>query len=156
MATIVEAFNAMPDKKLMVVGDGPDYKKIKKLAKSNIELKGFLDSNELKNYMQNAKAFVFAAKEDFGIIPVEAQACGTPVIGYNSGGLKETVIDEVTGVLFDHQTAEAIKAAVVKFENMTFNTQEIRTNAMRFSSTRFEEEMKTFIDSKYKEFKKNR
>lgn len=156
MATIVEAFNEMPDKKLMVIGDGPDYNKIRKLAKSNIELKGFINSNELKSYMQNAKAFVFAAKEDFGIIPVEAQACGTPVIGYNSGGLKETVVDDITGVLFDHQTPESIKNAVHKFENMTFDAQEIRTNALRFSSARFEKEMKAFIDSKYTAFKTNR
>jgi glycosyltransferase involved in cell wall biosynthesis len=153
MATIVEAFNEMPDRKLVVIGDGPDYNKINKLAKDNIELKGFLNSNELKSYMQNAKAFVFAAKEDFGIIPVEAQACGTPIIGFNEGGLKETVIDGKTGVLFDQQTPQAIKKAIEKFEKMSFNAQDIRTNAMRFSSSRFEDEMKAFIDLKYKEFK---
>ncbi|TXD83948.1 glycosyltransferase family 4 protein [Subsaximicrobium wynnwilliamsii] len=150
---IVETFNEMPNKKLIVLGDGPDYKHIKKIAKSNIELKGFMEADDLKVYMQEAKAFVFAAKEDFGIVPVEAQACGTPVIGYNAGGLRETVKDGETGVFFDSQTTEAIKAAVEKFESLTFDANTIRENALRFSTERFEREMKAFIETKYKEFK---
>ena len=122
---IVEAFNQMPNKKLVVLGDGPDFKTIKKIAKSNIELLGFVSSSTLKQYLQKAKGFVFAAEEDFGIIPVEAQACGTPVIGFNKGGLKETVVDGKTGVLFNHQTTDSIIDAINHFETISFSVEEI-------------------------------
>lgn len=154
--TIVEAFNQMPDKKLYVIGDGPDFKAIKKIAKSNIELLGFVDSTKLIGYLQKAKAFVFAAEEDFGIIPVEAQACGTPVIGFGKGGLNETVINNKTGVLFYKQTPKDIVDAVNHFESLSLSTEEIRKNAERFSKERFEEEMLNFVNSKFEEFQKNK
>lgn len=91
MDLIVEAFTQMPDKKLVVIGDGPDFEKIKKKAGTNVTLLGFAPDNVMRDYMQHAKAFVFAAEEDFGITPVEAQACGTPVIAYGKGGSLETV-----------------------------------------------------------------
>lgn len=150
---IVRAFNEMPNKKLVVGGDGPDYKKIKKIAKDNIEFVGFLETSSLKNYLQNTKAFVFAAEEDFGIIPVEAQACGTPVIAFNKGGLKETVINDKTGVLFNKQEESSIIDAVNHFENKSFSTEEIRINAEKFSKKRFEKEIKDFVEKKYFEFK---
>lgn len=150
---IVKAFNNMPNKKLIVAGDGPEYKKIKSIAKSNIELVGFLKTNELKGYISKAKAFVFAAEEDFGIIPVEAQACGTPVIAYNKGGSKETVIDKETGLLFNHQTEKSIIDAVANFETLDFNPSTIRQNAMRFSKERFEKEMRDFVTEEYKRFR---
>src|SRR5690606_2433950 len=108
---------------------------------------------ELKGYLQNAKAFVFAAEEDFGIIPVEAQSCGTPVIGFNKGGLKETVIDNKTGVLFDHQTSECIIDAVKHFETLKFDADSIRENALKFSKERFELEIEAFVNQKYSDFK---
>lgn len=91
MDLIVEAFSRMPDKKLVVIGDGPDFGKIKSKATNNITLLGYQPFGVLKDYMQKAKAFVFAAEEDFGITPVEAQACGTPVIAFGKGGALETV-----------------------------------------------------------------
>lgn len=97
---IVETFNELPHLQLIVAGDGPEFQKIQKIAKSNIQLVGFVDAMLLKKYMQKAKGFVFAAEEDFGIIPVEAQACGTPVIAFGKGGALETVLDNVTGVFF--------------------------------------------------------
>ena len=155
MQLIVEAFNNMPNKNLIVAGDGPEFKNIKKIAKKNIKLKGFLTNVELKNYMQKAKAFVFAAEEDFGIVPVEAQACGTPVIGFNKGGLTETVIHKKTGILFNEQTSQSIQEAVSEFEKHTFDVDEIRKNAIRFSKERFEREMKEFVEAKYSLFKRN-
>lgn len=83
---IVEAFSHMPDKKLIVIGDGPEMKKIKSRATKNIEILGYQSDQIMQDYMQKAKAFVFAAEEDFGITPVEAQACGTPVIAFGKGG----------------------------------------------------------------------
>ncbi|MBC9797461.1 glycosyltransferase [Sinomicrobium weinanense] len=153
---IVRAFNDMPDKKLIVAGDGPDYKKITQLAKANIELVGFISDKELKTYMQNAKAFVYAAEEDFGIVPVEAQACGTPVIGYGRGGLKETVIHEKTGLLFPEQTLTSIKDAVQYFERLKFDYEGIHEHALKFSKERFEKEIKDFVENAYTEFLKGR
>lgn len=112
--------------------------------------------DELKHYMQKAKAFVFAAEEDFGIVPVEAQACGTPVIGFNKGGLRETVIHEKTGFLFQEQTSESIQNAVMQFEKIVFSPDEIRQNSLRFSKERFEKEMKEFVESKFDLFQSNK
>jgi glycosyltransferase involved in cell wall biosynthesis len=152
---IVRAFNKMPDKKLVVSGDGPEFNKINKLAGQNIELLGFIDNEKLKHYLEEAKAFIFAAEEDFGIIPVEAQACGTPVIAFGKGGVLETVIKNSTGVFFYKQEAESIVMAVKEFEKMSFNYSKIRDNAMRFSKERFETEMRNFVLSKYKIFQEN-
>ncbi|MGE4530468.1 MAG: glycosyltransferase family 4 protein, partial [Acidithiobacillus sp.] len=91
MDLIVDAFSNMPDKRLVVIGDGPDMKKIRSKAGANIQFLGYQPFDVLRDYMQRAKAFVFAAEEDFGITPVEAQACGTPVIAYGRGGALETV-----------------------------------------------------------------
>ncbi len=88
---IIEAFNSMPDKKLIVIGDGPDAERCKRLAGNNVVFMGYQSTEVLKDHMQRAKAFVFAAEEDFGIIPVEAQACGTPVIAFGKGGALETI-----------------------------------------------------------------
>lgn len=153
MDLIVEAFSKMPDKKLIVAGDGPEFDKIKKLATPNIKFKGFVSSGDLKLYMQKAKCFVFAAEEDFGIIPVEAQACGTPVIAFVKGGSNETVIHRKTGYLFNEQNVNSIYNAVNQFEKIDFNPEEIRNNALRFSKERFEEEIKGFVENKYKLFK---
>jgi len=152
---IVEAFSKMPDKRLIVIGDGPDFKKIKSIAKENIEILGYQSFEVLKDYMQRAKAFVFAAEEDFGITPVEAQACGTPVIAYGKGGSLETVrgIDErekPTGLFFYEQTSHSIEQAVKKFEliHEKFTPLNCRDHAINFSPERFREEFKHFIESK--------
>lgn len=161
IALIAEAFTAMPDKKLKIVGTGPDYKKIQQLAANcpNIELLGFVADEQLKLLMQQAKAFVFAAEEDFGIVPVEAQACGTPVIAYGRGGALETVngLDSTapTGVFFASQTTEAIQQAVSEFEQQSVITPEVcAANALRFTTERFRSQFKNFVLAKYQEFNK--
>lgn len=150
---IVRAFNNMPKKKLVVAGVGPDLKKIKTIAKQNIEFLGFIEDQQLKKYMSKARAFVFAAEEDFGIVPVEAQACGTPVIGFNKGGTRETVLDMKTGLLFDNQTEKSIIEAVNKFESLEFDFDEVRENSLRFSKERFEKEMEEFVKFQFEKFK---
>lgn len=147
---IVEAFLMMNDKKLLVVGDGPELNKIKSKASANIEILGYMDSKKLKSLMQGAKAFVFAAEEDFGITVVEAMACGTPVIAFNKGGTAETVIDGVTGILFDSQTPESIINAVARFEETVgkFNSLVMTQHSKKFSRAVFEKSMKDYVEQK--------
>ncbi|MDZ7626442.1 MAG: glycosyltransferase [Ignavibacteriaceae bacterium] len=113
---VVEAFNQLPDKKLVVIGSGPEKEKIKNIAGPNIEFLPHQPTDKLKEYLMKAKAFVFAAEEDFGIVVVEAMASGTPVIALNKGGTAESVINGKTGVLFNEQNPESIKNAVKEFE----------------------------------------
>ncbi|HBQ5372280.1 TPA: glycosyltransferase family 4 protein, partial [Klebsiella pneumoniae] len=113
---IVEAFSKMPEKKLVVIGDGPEMSKIRKIAGANIEILGFQPNDVMEEYMMDAKAFVFAAEEDFGITPVEAQACGTPVIAFGKGGVLETIKnlgqEEPTGLFFYEQNIDSLISAI--------------------------------------------
>ena len=153
MDLIVRAFACMPDKKLVIIGDGPQFDKVKQAATPNITILGYQPFNVLRDHMQRAKAFVFAAEEDFGIIPVEAQACGTPVIAFGKGGALETVIDGKTGVLFYEQTETAIKDAVMKFETQfEFSPKYIRQHAESFSTERFNSQFKSFVEEKSLDF----
>lgn len=156
---IVEAFSKMPDKKLIVIGDGPEMKKIQSKATDNIKLLGYQPFAVLKEHMQNAKAFVFAAEEDFGIIPVEAQACGTPVIAFGKGGALETVrpisLAEPTGVFFGEQTVASLHEAIHEFEKSSplITSQACRKNAEKFSHSRFNQEFMNFVNEKWNLFK---
>ncbi len=149
---IVAAFSQMGDRQLIVIGDGEQMAKIRAEAGRNIQFVGHQESDKLREYMQNAKAFVFAAEEDFGITPVEAQACGTPVIAYGRGGVCESVrgldSDRPTGVFFVKQSVESICAAVIEFENSgdRIVPQTCRDNAMRFSTDRFQAEFLAFVN----------
>ncbi|MDO4921253.1 MAG: glycosyltransferase family 4 protein [Phascolarctobacterium sp.] len=155
MDLIVEAFSKMPDKKLIVIGDGPDFSKIKAKAGKNVTLMGYQPFEILKEHMQKAKAFVFAAEEDFGIVPVEAQACGTPVIAYGKGGSLETVRglgkEEPTGIFFQEQTADSLIDAVKLFEEQEalLTPQNCRKHAEKFGIKRFREEFKSFVENKF-------
>lgn len=164
MDLIVQAFTKMPDKKLIVIGDGSEFSKIQDLAMgySNIKLLGYQPFSVLKDHMQRAKAFVFAAEEDFGITPVEAQACGTPVIAFGKGGALETVrplgVDAPTGLFFDTQSVPSLCAAVKSFEDNQhmFTAADCRTNAEKFSTQRFEREFSEFVETKWAEFSANK
>lgn len=140
---IVEAFSAMPQRKLVVIGDGPQMQKIRAKAGPNVTILGYQPFEVLKDHMQRAKAFVFAAEEDFGISVVEAQACGTPVIAFGKGGALETVRDlaqrNPTGLFFMQQDVAALQAAVERFEHSLelFTPRACRANAERFSAPLF-------------------
>lgn len=155
---IVSAFAKMPDKKLVVIGDGSEMEKIKQLATDNITLLGYQDDAALVDYMKRAKAYVFAAEEDFGISPVEAQASGTPVITYGKGGCLETVIplgsEKPTGLFFFEQTADAICDAVNDFEkhHSDINSHDCREHALTFSEQRFRNEMSSFVENAWMQF----
>jgi len=154
---IVEAFKQLPDKRLVVIGDGPEHKKIKALAGSNVQILGYQSDAVMVDYMRRAKAFVFAAQEDFGILPVEAQACGTPVIAYGRGGARETVVDKRTGLLFEEQTVESLIGAIERFERLQgeFNSASIQRHAASFSNARFRREIQNHIDQQLLEREKN-
>lgn len=151
---IIEAFAQMPDKKLIVAGTGPELDRLKNKFLVNVEFIGYQDEKALKELMQKARAFVFSAEEDFGIVVVEAMACGTPVIALNKGGTAETVIDGKTGILFNEQTVEDIKDAIKRFEKIedTFNHKEIAEHTRKFSRQIFEQNMKNYVDEKIEQF----
>ncbi|MGO2511157.1 glycosyltransferase family 4 protein [Marinomonas polaris] len=156
LALIAEAFSKMPDKKLIIIGDGPERDKVEKIASSssNISYLGYQDYQTLKEHMMKARAFIFAAEEDFGIVPLEAQACGTPVIAFGKGGSLDTVIDKKTGFYFHKQTADSIIKAVNEFEKnhcLLLEPSEIRAHAMKFSTEIFKENFKQFVLEKCEE-----
>ena len=156
---IVEAFSHMPDKKLIVIGDGSEMSKIKSKATKNIEIRGYQPNAVMEEHMRKAKAFVFAAEEDFGITPVEAQACGTPVIAFGKGGALETVrphgVNDATGVFFNKQNIASVIDAVNNFENISslIEPMACRNNALRFSNERFNLELSGYIDNKWFDFR---
>ncbi|MBR8005813.1 glycosyltransferase family 4 protein [Burkholderia vietnamiensis] len=151
---IVEAFSRTPERKLVVIGDGPEMQKIHAKAGPNVEIMGYQPFAVLHDRMRRAKAFVFAAEEDFGISVVEAQACGTPVIAYGKGGALETVLEPTshahpTGLFFDEQTPHAIVAAVDEFERapQRFAPRACRANAERFSADTFRQRFLDYVEA---------
>jgi len=159
---LVDAFRSLPDRRLTVIGDGPEYARLKASAPANVELLGRLPQAELQDRVRQARAFLFAAVEDFGIAPVEAMACGTPVIALRRGGAAETVAgldtDEPTGVFFEEQTAAAVAGAVRSFEQ---NSQRIlaaacRRRAERFAAPRFRSEFTAYVVRQYGQWREFR
>ncbi|MEM9943138.1 MAG: glycosyltransferase, partial [Planctomycetota bacterium] len=150
---VVEAMKKLPDQKLVVIGDGPEMSKIKSLAGDNVELMGYQSDKVMHDHMRRAKAFVFGAVEDFGIMPVEAQACGTPVVGINRGGVAETVIHGKTGVLFQDQTPESVAEAMQTVADLPrgfFDADEIRQHAEGFSRDVFRQKLTELVESSRK------
>jgi glycosyltransferase involved in cell wall biosynthesis len=143
----IEAFAQLPDKQLVVIGDGPDLEMLKEKATPNVVMMGYQSDDFVKHSMQRAKAYIFAGVEDFGIAPVEAQACGTPVIAYGKGGVLETVIDGVTGVLFPEQTVSSLLSALEVFDSTQhmFDPQRIRQHAELFSRAAFKQQLSEFV-----------
>jgi glycosyltransferase involved in cell wall biosynthesis len=155
---IVEAFRIMPDRKLVVIGDGPDLAYIRKIAPKNVQVLGYQPSTVLIKMMQQARAFLFAALEDFGIVLLEAQACGTPVIAYGKGAALETIrgisSEQPTGVFFYEQSTDAIIHAISEFEanDKRFSPQACRENATRFSVDLFRRNFSQFVDDSLNNF----
>ncbi len=147
---VVDAFREHPDERLIVTGDGPEMKRLKATAGPNVEFRGFVPDSELHSLMATARAFVFAAEEDFGIVPVEAQGQGTPVLALGRGGARETVIaggDAPTGIFFDEPSPAAIARAVREFiaTEDRFTPVACYQNARRFSEATFKEEFAAFV-----------
>jgi glycosyltransferase involved in cell wall biosynthesis len=159
---IVEAFNQL-GRPLVVIGAGSAaaLKHLRQIARPHVQVLGWQSAEVVEQYMAQAKAFVYAAYEDFGIAPVEAQACGTPVIAYGMGGTAETVLDlrqygdRGTGLLFQQQTVAALVDAVEQFERYQSQVQPevLRSHALQFSPSIFRERYRSFLDWCYKEFR---
>jgi glycosyltransferase involved in cell wall biosynthesis len=154
---IVQAFRYLPGEKLMVVGDGPERHNLRQLAGDNVTFTGFVSSDELRSLLAAARAFIFAAEEDFGIAPVEAQAHGTPVIALRRGGARESVVersDEATGIFFDNPSPECIAGALSAFMRVetAFRREHCYANARRFSKERFINEFGGFVNQRFSEF----
>jgi glycosyltransferase involved in cell wall biosynthesis len=150
---IARAFASMPNRQLIIAGTGPDVEKIRAAAGPNVTLVGRVDRFRLRELLRGARAFLFAAEEDFGIVPVEAQACGTPVIAFGKGGACETVNDD-TGVFFLDQTSDAIVDAIERFEaresrESRDTAQMCRRNAERFGEARFRAEMAALVEREW-------
>jgi glycosyltransferase involved in cell wall biosynthesis len=143
---VVEAFNKLK-LPLKVIGRGPEREKLVKMAGDNIEFLGFLSDEDMKKYYREAKAFIFAAEEDFGIVPVEAMACGRPVIAFGKGGATESVVEGVTGTFFPEQTAESLITAVKSFNPAKFDPLAIRKHAEKFSVARFKKEILEYVEN---------
>jgi glycosyltransferase involved in cell wall biosynthesis len=163
MPMIVEAFARIPGRRLVVIGDGPELEKCRALAAPNVQILGYQPDAVLRDHMQRAKGFVFAAEEDFGIAPLEAQACGTPVIAFGKGGALETVrgqkAERPTGVFFEEQTVDALCEAVERFEALApgvITPEACRQNAERFSVARFRKEFSELVSTKWDAFHGNR
>ncbi|MCP3177575.1 glycosyltransferase [Desulfuromonas sp. KJ2020] len=150
---IVEAFKQLPDKKLVVIGDGPEMGKIREKAGHNVQLLGHQPKEVLKDHLQRARAFIFVAEEDFGIAPLEAQACGTPVIAFGKGGTLETLrcteaeAERPTAVFFQQQEAASLLGALETFEQKcaAFQPANCRQNAQRFSVGSFVEQFRNLV-----------
>jgi glycosyltransferase involved in cell wall biosynthesis len=145
----VEAFNEIGSP-LYIIGFGPDEKRLKRLARPNIKFLGRLPDSEIVRHYSQCRAFILPGEEDFGLTPVEAQACGRPVIAYRSGGALESVIDGQTGVFFDKQEKASLIGAIKKFSGMSFDPARIRENALRFDKNIFKRKIKGFVDAKRK------
>lgn len=150
----VRAFNKS-NKKLTVIGDGPQKKELKKIAGSNIKILGKQSDSAVVNFYSKCKGLVFPGEEDFGITPLEAMASGKPVIAYRKGGALETVIDGKTGILFDEQNEISLLQAINRAEKIQWNFEQIRDHAKKYDTDATRQKLNNFIINKYNEFQSN-
>jgi glycosyltransferase involved in cell wall biosynthesis len=133
------------NRRLIVIGDGPDRKRLESLAGKETEFLGLQPDDVAAKYASRCRALLFPGEEDFGMVPLEVNAAGRPVIAYRAGGATETVVDGETGVFFDRQTAESLSAAIEDFENREWNRQTIRQHAEKFGTEIFTERIQKFL-----------
>src|SRR3989338_1352610 len=136
---------------LHIVGEGPELGRLKKLAGKDVVFLGKISDEDLRKEYQKAKALVFPQLEDFGIVPLEAMACGTPVIAYGKGGALETVKENISGLFFDEQTEDSLVKAIQKFEKKKWDEEKISDSVSEFSSARFRSALRHFLENAWKE-----
>lgn len=148
---VVKVFNRLGSP-LKIFGDGPEFERLKQMAKPNIEFLGRISDEEKAQLLSRAKAFIHPQVEDLGITPIESMACGRPVIAYGVGGVTETVIPGKTGVFFDEQTWESLLDAVLRFDEKEWDSHYIRAHAQRFSTRAFMSEIRQYVEHRYAAF----
>ncbi len=142
-------------KKLIIIGDGPERENLEKLAdKEYVTFLGRKEDSEVKKYLSECKALMFPGEEDFGIVPVEAAACGKPVIAFGRGGSLDTVVNKKTGLFFKEQTVESVVEAIKEFEKLEFDKKAIREHAEKFAEESYRKQIIDFVNEKYEEKKK--
>lgn len=151
---LVKAFDHLPNEKFLIVGDGPEMQYLKQIAPKNVEFLGYQEEASFIHLLQNARAFLFASIEDFGIAPVEAMATGTPVIALGIGGALETVIEEKTGLFFPEQSPESVVLAIKKFATLDIKPEDCCKRAEKFSKKNFQKNFQTFVMNSYIDFYK--
>lgn len=134
------------ERDLVVIGTGPEERKLKFHAGKTIKFAGFVGDELLRSYLWGAKGFLFSGVEDFGLAPVEAMACGVPVIAYNKGGVPETVVDGENGILYEGGTVDDLVEAIRRFENMKWDTNSVSTSVNRFSDTLFKDNFMKIVN----------
>lgn len=152
---LIKAFNQTPDRTLHILGAGNDRDRLQGLAKSdNITFHGFADEDKKTELVASARAFLFAAEEDFGMSPVEAMALGTPVIGFGKGGTQDYIQDGINGCFFDRQTPESLLRALSDFEKKEFDRETVMQSVAHFGEERFRRQLQTFIEAKIQDHRK--
>ncbi|HCX28117.1 MAG TPA: glycosyltransferase family 4 protein, partial [Candidatus Portnoybacteria bacterium] len=146
----IEAFNYL-GWPLKIIGDGPEKKRLAKMARANIEFVGLVDDKLLPDYYAKCRAFIFPQEEDFGITAVEAMSAGRPVIAWRGGGALEIVKEGETGLFFGEENAQSLIEVLQKFRLTDFSTQVIRAHAQRFDKEVFKEKIKRFVEASFKE-----
>jgi glycosyltransferase involved in cell wall biosynthesis len=152
MDLVIEVFNDL-GWPLKIIGQGVEYKNLKKLAKPNIEFLGRVSEEKLRETYSKARAFIFPQEEDFGIVAIEALASGRPVIAYKAGDIVEHVEENKTGIFFEKQTVKYLKKALLDFNKLKFNPEYIRKSVLTFSENNFKVKIKTEVNKRYKDFK---
>jgi len=144
---ILQAFKQI-GKRLVIAGTGPEIHRLRGMADSGVEFLGWVSDSDLRGLYRRARGLVFAAREDFGITPVEAMACGCPVLAFAEGGALETVRNKISGLFFHKQTADAIARAVQRFESVPWSVEQVRSQIERFSRETFKKQFQQFVDEK--------
>lgn len=150
----IETFNRI-SAKLVIVGDGPDAARLKSIARGRVEFLGWQTDDQLRGIYAGCKAVIFPGEEDFGIVPVEAMACGKPVIAFARGGALETVLEtpsQRTGVLFGEQTPESLSGAIDRFTSLQFSPGVLRAFALTFDREVYKQRMKACVEKAWEEF----
>lgn len=151
---LIETFNQLKFP-LKIAGTGPDLDKLKKMAGPTVELLGYVSDTKLKELYANCKGFLFPQQEDAGIVPLEAMASGRPVIAYSQGGSRDTMMEGITGILFNEQSVDALSEAIGKFEKVKFNPKQIRRHAEQFDIDVFKQKIADFVEEEWQKFRQD-